>query len=225
MRLCAAIPLPSRPARAAGRTRRVWYAARAAGAAGPSSTGSRPRSFVVHHRRCSPPSRGGCHRPPAQRPTRPRRSRGSSDAARHGEALGGRVGKPTATTFPGDVDLSERSRPTQQIEHDRLDEAATTIPPDRQGRVGERLRRRQTLLHRHREDQGSLPLGPCPQGTANGCDRRTRAWHPGGNEVIERPAPSLPDVEQPGPADPGTARHGHPDPLRLEPLQSGGDEG
>src|SRR4051795_7065820 len=88
------------------------------------------------------------------------------------------LGQPAPATLTQHVELPERLHPSQQIEHDRVDEPATLVPPDREHRLRDLLGRGEPLLNCHRQGQGRLAVRPRPQRLAYGGHLRSRARNP-----------------------------------------------
>ena len=107
--------------------------------------------------------------------------------------------QPAGTTETGEVELAETLHAERNVSHDRPDERPTGASAHESLSSRETHRRREALLHRHEQDEGSLPVGRRPVRRSDRGDLRAGPRQAGLDELAGHPSDHLvdPDAREP----------------------------
>lgn len=134
------------------------------------------------------------------------------------------LGNTAAPTAAHEVELAQRLRPTQEVEHHPLNEATSPITPHLEQRFGDGLGGRNVLLHCHRQDEGCLAVGLSPQCRVDGGHLAADPRDVSGVDVVTSPPTRLSNVNDGRSIHAGAARDRDALPCDVEAAETGGDQ-
>ncbi|RZU18880.1 hypothetical protein EV645_1080 [Kribbella rubisoli] len=120
-----------------------------------------------------------------------------------------RLRKAVRPAEAGEVEFTDRLRTLGQVAENQTDQVPSAMSPDSGECRGQGLGGCDSLLHRHGEHEGGLPVRACPQRSSDRSDRGTDAWQAGLDQIARLAAARLVDLDVAWPAWPARLRRRH----------------